>query len=355
MKFRALILALASASSVLPNSAQAADDFCSRLFIQAVNQFCQLLPNGLNLCQPVALVGPNPQCATPERQALVPVPLGPPTLQLPAAWAAPWASGAIPATAAASMTSPTQAVAVAPTPPELPHIMAAVTKPTATEMPARPLPPAAPAAPIVPRPVAATATSPTTATAPVIAPVITSVAVPSPSIAPATKIAATPAAPAAPAAEPVPATPVAVATPVTTAPIRAPQAAPDAAQPPATQSATAEAEAADALAHFDFDSATLTAAGRATLDAWLAQAPKDKPVRVSGHADRLGPEPYNLKLSLRRAEAVKQYLAGKGVNPRGIKLEAKGEAEPVRRCKGGATPATKACLAPNRRVVIDPK
>ena len=78
-------------------------------------------------------------------------------------------------------------------------------------------------------------------------------------------------------------------------------------------------------------------------------------MRVSGHADRLGPEPYNLNLSLRRAEAVKQYLSEKGISPRRIQLQAKGEAEPVKRCKGGATPATKACLAPNRRVEIDPE
>jgi OOP family OmpA-OmpF porin len=117
----------------------------------------------------------------------------------------------------------------------------------------------------------------------------------------------------------------------------------------------AEADkAVDALAHFDFDSATLTDAGRAVLDAWLAEAPKGKTIRVSGHADRLGPEPYNLKLSLRRAEAVKQYLIGKGMNPRRIELEALGESDPVKRCKGDPTPATKACLAPNRRVVIDP-
>lgn len=121
---------------------------------------------------------------------------------------------------------------------------------------------------------------------------------------------------------------------------------------PATQAE--DSKMADALAHFDFDSAILTDAGRAELDAWLAVAAKDKKIRVSGHADRLGPEPYNVKLSLRRAEAVKQYLISKGMAPHRIELEAKGESDPVKRCKGGPTTATKACLAPNRRVVIDP-
>jgi outer membrane protein OmpA-like peptidoglycan-associated protein len=123
---------------------------------------------------------------------------------------------------------------------------------------------------------------------------------------------------------------------------------------PAAAAITPAAVDIDALTHFDFDSAELTIAGRAALDGWVAAAPAEKTVKVVGHADRLGPEPYNLKLSLRRAQAVKQYLVGKGVNPRRIEIEAKGESEPVKRCKGGDTPATKACLAPNRRVKIAP-
>ena len=396
MKFRVLVLALASAGGTLPNSAQAADDFCSRLIVQAVSQFCQLLPNGMNLCQPVALVGPSPECATPDRQALVPVPLGPPTMQPPVPWAAAYASGSWPASAAtpraASLLAPTQQTAAAPaavrtpTPPDLPRIMPAVPKPSAAAAPAPPLPPVAPTAPVATTPDAAATRTPSAALAPVIAPVavpapstapatqtatapvaaapvaaaaktpsaasapaIAPVAVPAPSTVAATQTAATPAV----AAKPVPAAPVAAATPVTTAPSVAPTAAAAPAQPAATRSATEEA--ADALAHFDFDSATLTVAGRGLLDAWVAQAPKDKPVRVSGHADRLGPEPYNLNLSLRRAEAVKQYLSEKGISPSRIQLEAKGEAEPVKRCKGGATAATKNCLAPNRRVEIDPQ
>jgi len=378
MKHRAVVLALASASIALPSSAHAADDLCSRLIIQAVNQFCQLLPNGLNLCQPVALVGPNPQCNTSEPQALVPVPLGPATLQPLAPWTAPYAS-AWPATQAATnipfSTRPAVAAParpVAPTPPEHPHITAEIAKPVAVARPATPAA-AAPVAPVIaptttpaaqlPPPVAAAPGVPSVAVAPatvasatagpskIPAPVVTAGSAPvavaaTPSAAPATQTAAVP------AVEPLPAAPsVAVAT----APISVPPAVPDAAQPPATQTLAVEEATVDALAHFDFDSATLTAVGRAVLDAWLTEAPKDKSIRVSGYADRLGPEPYNLKLSLRRADAVKQYLAGKGYDPRRIQLEAKGEAEPVKRCKGDATPITKACLAPNRRVKIDPE
>jgi OOP family OmpA-OmpF porin len=111
----------------------------------------------------------------------------------------------------------------------------------------------------------------------------------------------------------------------------------------------------DGLAHFGFDRAELSERGRAELDAWLKQPPpKGRSLRVTGHADRLGPASYNLKLSGRRAETVKNYLMTKGVDGNDIQVVAKGESEPVKHCKGGATKATIACLAPNRRVEIDP-
>ena len=46
-----------------------------------------------------------------------------------------------------------------------------------------------------------------------------------------------------------------------------------------------------------------------------------------GHADRIGADNYNLGLSKRRADAVRAYLAGKGVEAGRIRTGAKGEAE----------------------------
>lgn len=77
--------------------------------------------------------------------------------------------------------------------------------------------------------------------------------------------------------------------------------------------------------------------------------------RVIGHADRIGTQARNLKLSLRRAEAVKIYLLSKGMDQDLILTEGMGEAFPV---TGDACPASmrgKAltdCLAPDRRVEI---
>src|SRR5207342_2952477 len=52
-------------------------------------------------------------------------------------------------------------------------------------------------------------------------------------------------------------------------------------------------------------------------------------VLVVGHTDPTGPKAANDKLSKQRAQAVKQYLISKGVDPKRIRTEGKGGAEPV--------------------------
>jgi OOP family OmpA-OmpF porin len=52
-------------------------------------------------------------------------------------------------------------------------------------------------------------------------------------------------------------------------------------------------------------------------------------LEIVGHADRIGGEAYNLALSRRRAEAVRDYLAGKGAEAKRVRAEAVGEAQPV--------------------------
>ncbi|RJQ49624.1 MAG: outer membrane beta-barrel domain-containing protein [Nitrospiraceae bacterium] len=68
--------------------------------------------------------------------------------------------------------------------------------------------------------------------------------------------------------------------------------------------------------HFDFDKATLTDEAKSLLKQNL-QTMKDNPgmkVRIEGHACAHGPEDYNLRLSDRRANAVKEYLVNGGVS-----------------------------------------
>ena len=66
-----------------------------------------------------------------------------------------------------------------------------------------------------------------------------------------------------------------------------------------------------------------------------------------GHTDSVGTDAYNLRLGMRRAEAVKQYLVSQGLEAGRIYSDTKGETQPV------ATNKTSAGRAENRRVVIE--
>jgi len=354
MQPRALVLALTAAGTLFAAPARAADD-CSQMFIYSVNQFCRTLSNGFSQCQPVGMVGPAPNCAKPGVPAIMPVPLAPPVTQAmpPYPFMPPF-----PPQAAAPQVAPP-----APVPPST-TAPVAVSKPPVPATPA-PIPTPAPAAPVataMPAPLPVVATPPAAKPAVAQAPVAVPVAAATPSVAPAksetlppTAVPRVAVAPVPVKPQPAPATPVpvpATPAPVTTAPTTSAAVTP-AATPPSA--APASITLADGMAHFDFDRADLSAHGRAELDAWLKQPlPKGKGLKVTGHADRLGPAEYNLKLSGRRAETVKKYLVGKGMNAGDIQVVAKGESEPVKHCKGGASKATIACLAPNRRVEIDP-
>lgn len=94
--------------------------------------------------------------------------------------------------------------------------------------------------------------------------------------------------------------------------------------------------------------------GRLALDTLarrLAAARSVESVRVVGHSDRIGNARFNEELSLRRAEAVRDYLAQQGVREGLIQVEGRGSAEPVADCPRGTRDIV-ACLAPDRRVHI---
>lgn len=55
----------------------------------------------------------------------------------------------------------------------------------------------------------------------------------------------------------------------------------------------------------------------------------DTVIQVEGHTDSTGSESYNMELSARRAEAVKNLLVQKGVNPARIRTMAFGESAPI--------------------------
>lgn len=133
----------------------------------------------------------------------------------------------------------------------------------------------------------------------------------------------------------------------------APAPAPVAAPKPAAKKVTLSA---DAL--FDFNKATLRSEGTAKLDK-LAEDVKGLNLEViiaTGHADRLGSDAYNQKLSEKRAQTVKAYLTGKGIEANRVFAEGKGETQPVTKpedCKGPKSKKIIACLQPDRRVDIE--
>ena len=89
-------------------------------------------------------------------------------------------------------------------------------------------------------------------------------------------------------------------------------------------------------AYFEFDSVQIDKANHESLNA-LAKCLTEGPLSASkieliGYSDPKGSKKYNTKLSLRRAEQVKRYLAERGVPDSRISVRAAGEAEaPERR------------------------
>ncbi|ENX36005.1 hypothetical protein F889_00704 [Acinetobacter colistiniresistens] len=79
-----------------------------------------------------------------------------------------------------------------------------------------------------------------------------------------------------------------------------------------------------------------------------------KPVVISGYADRLGKFFYNQELSSRRANTVAKLLVRQGVDPARIQLQVSGGTSVYQECSNQSRNVQVVqCLAPNRRVNIN--
>ena len=138
-------------------------------------------------------------------------------------------------------------------------------------------------------------------------------------------------------------------------PAPAPQAPPPPPPPPAPPKPAPKAEKVTTAStvNFDFDRYVIRPDARSKLDDLVTKL-RDVNLEVViavGHADRIGSDAYNMKLSVRRADSVKAYLVSKGIAASRIYTEGKGERQPVKECKGDKkTKELIACLEPNRRV-----
>ena len=109
-------------------------------------------------------------------------------------------------------------------------------------------------------------------------------------------------------------------------------------------------EKASFIVYFDFDTAKITAKGRAVIGQALSwsQARVPGEISVIGHTDRAGANAYNSKLSERRAEAVAKALIDGGLALGFLfKTGASGEEAPAVATADGKREAR------NRRVKID--
>jgi OOP family OmpA-OmpF porin len=108
--------------------------------------------------------------------------------------------------------------------------------------------------------------------------------------------------------------------------------------------------------NFDFDRYVIRPDARSKLDDLVSKlrTVNLEVIIAVGHADRLGGDAYNMKLSVRRADSTKAYLVSKGIAASRVYTEGKGERQPVKDCKGNAkTKELIACLEPNRRADIE--
>jgi outer membrane protein OmpA-like peptidoglycan-associated protein len=102
------------------------------------------------------------------------------------------------------------------------------------------------------------------------------------------------------------------------------------------------------MVFFEWDKADLSAQSLETIQR-AAAAYRTKggaQIKASGHTDRSGPEIYNMALSLRRANAVKDALVRAGVKETDISVVGVGENEPLVKTADGVREAQ------NRRVEI---
>ena len=98
---------------------------------------------------------------------------------------------------------------------------------------------------------------------------------------------------------------------------------------------------------FEYDSATLKETSHSLLDEVvqvLESEPQIKKIQVEGYTDSSGAENHNRKLSKQRADAVREYIIGKGIDGKRLVTKGFGPDDPI------ADNGTKEGRAANRRV-----
>lgn len=93
---------------------------------------------------------------------------------------------------------------------------------------------------------------------------------------------------------------------------------------------TGRPEAALKTVYFAYDSSDLASRAASDLDgnaAWIQQNAAS--VQIEGHCDSRGTADYNYALGMKRAEGVRSYVVGRGVNPEAVRAISYGADKPV--------------------------
>ena len=99
---------------------------------------------------------------------------------------------------------------------------------------------------------------------------------------------------------------------------------------------------------FQYGSATLESTYQGDLErlhAWLLENPGLE-IEIIGHTDSIGSVPYNMQLSLDRAESVKGFMVERGIDGGRMSTDGKGPLLPI------DTNRTEEGRARNRRVQV---
>jgi OOP family OmpA-OmpF porin len=107
----------------------------------------------------------------------------------------------------------------------------------------------------------------------------------------------------------------------------------------------------EAAALFAVNKADLSPAGKEKIKEYREQARAElsaaKTIKITGHTDSSGKPEYNQKLSVKRAEVVRDYLISLGADASKMEVAGMGETKPI------ADNKTAAGRAKNRRVEVE--
>jgi outer membrane protein OmpA-like peptidoglycan-associated protein len=120
-------------------------------------------------------------------------------------------------------------------------------------------------------------------------------------------------------------------------------------QPAPAVTSAATLATMQARIHFAFDKSDITDSAKAILDEKVEvfRANPSMTIVIRGYTDVVGTDAYNMALGERRAQAARDYIVSKGIDPSRIVIQSEGERQQIPNSEGAIG------QAPNRRAVFE--